>query len=124
MTSRRSFLKAGVALAGAGGLAGGWREWAGSASVLVISSADTASAAVAAADRVSGGQRSRHLAEHDDREAILAAAREHLASPRATLVAMTSPAMTLLLGLAIRDAGARLVEDRHLAARPLLVARS
>lgn len=126
MTTRRALLKAGVgvSLATAGGIGGEWALHEPSEQVLAIASPGDEHRAADLAAAIAPGHAVRALRDEGDREALLAAASEHLSLRGRTLVATASPAMHLLLDMAVRDTGARMVEDRHLAGHPLLIARS
>jgi len=124
MTSRRNFLKGSAALTAATGIVGGWEMLRGRSHVLVISSHHNAATARSLVAQMFGNHKIRHVPEHEDRENPLRTAIDHLRQPGNTLVAMPSPALHVLLGMAIRDTGARLVEERHHATHPLFIARS
>lgn len=124
MTSRRAFLKAGAALTAVGCVAQHFHSWQNSSPLLIVSPSADVHTATRVAEQLAGGMQSRHLADDGDTEALLIAVGQHLRAPGRTVIAMASPATTLLLNVAFRDAKARLIEDRHLAARPLIIARS
>jgi len=124
MTSRRAFLKAGATLAATCGVVHRFHARHEDTPLLVISSRADAQPISRLAEQLAGGLQSRHLAEECEHEALLLAVADHLNTSGRTVFAMASPATTLLLNTAFRDAKARLVEDRHLAARPLIIARS
>ena len=124
MIDRRNLLKAGAGLVASVASAWEWQLRRRGATVLVISSAVEAAAASEAAYQFGGGAPVLHQADNGDCEAIVAMAQGHLRHKHNILYAATSPALHLLLRVAVRESGGRLVADHELVAQQLLIARN